>query len=179
MRKTLVVAAGTAAWMLTLCGCSKPTGSGAEPDSVQKLIKADEAKWNGQFKSNDTEGLASHYADDAFFVAPGASADGSTEIRKVLANASTDPAFKVHFASDKIDVSSSGDLAYSRGKFTEQYTDRKTGKVMTSSGSYVSVYKKQGDGSWKVVEDFAVADPDSVKPVPPAKPATRANMVSF
>jgi hypothetical protein len=50
---------------------------------------------------------------------------------------------------------------------------------MTDSGSYMTVYKKQSDGSWKAIEDFAAADPDSTKPVEPAKPATRAKMVSF
>ena len=50
---------------------------------------------------------------------------------------------------------------------------------MTDSGSYIRVYKKQDDGSWKAVEDFAAADPDSTKPVPAEKPATRAKMVSF
>ena len=31
----------------------------------------------------------------------------------------------------------------------------------------------------RVFEDFAVGDPSTVKEVPPAKPATRAKMVSF
>ena len=121
-------------------------------------------------KAKDTEGLAGHYADGAYLVVPGLKpADGTTAIRQIFATASTDPAFGVDFASDKIDVA--GDLAYARGKFNEKYTDRKTGKVMTDSGSYLTVYKKQDDGSWKVVEDFVVADPDSAKEVPPEKPA--------
>ena len=65
----------------------------------------------------------------------------------------------MQFSSDKIDAASSGDMAYARGKFTEKYTDKKTGKVMTASGSYITVYKKQDDGSWKAVADFASADP--------------------
>ena len=60
----------------------------------------------------------------------------------------------------------------------EAGSDKKTGKVMTDSGSYITVYKKQDDGSWKAVEDFAAADPDTVKAVPPEKPAKRAQMTS-
>ena len=90
----------------------------------------------------------------------------------------SDPAFSVTFASDKIDTAGSGDLAYARGHFSEKYTDPKTSKVMTDSGSYITVYKKQQDGSWKAVEDFAAADPDSTKEVPPEKPAVRAKMTS-
>lgn len=172
---------GAAVVALALGGCSKSGAStGANnPDTIKQAIKADETKWNQQFKAKDTEGLADHYADDAYFVAPGVKpADGSTAIRQVYATASTDPAFQVSFASDKIDVAASGDLAYARGHFSEKYTDQKTGKVMAGSGSYVTVYKKQDDGSWKVVEDFAAADPDSTKPVPPEKPATHAKMTS-
>jgi uncharacterized protein (TIGR02246 family) len=122
----------------------------------------------------------SHYADDAYFVAPGVKpVTGSTEIRQVYAKALADQAFVITFASDKIDVADSGDLAYARGHFSEKYTDPKTQKVMTDSGSYVTVYKKQSDGSWKATEDFAAAAPDSTKPVEPAKPETRAKMVSF
>ena len=54
--------------------------------------------------------------------------------------------------------------------------DPKTGKVMSDNGSYVTVYKKQQDGSWKAVEDFAVAEPGSAKPVEPGKPVTRAKI---
>jgi len=181
MRKSMTIALfGAAAIALTIGGCSKSGGTAASADSVKQAIKADEAKWNQQFKSKDTEALVGHYADDAFFYATGeAPADGSTAIRQIYATASTDPAFEVHFASDKIDVAGSGDFAYARGKFDEKYTDKKTGKVMTGSGPYITVYKKQDDGSWKAVEDFAAIDPGSVKPVAPEKAATPAKMTSI
>jgi uncharacterized protein (TIGR02246 family) len=175
--------AGVAALALSLGACEKYNNQGAakaDPGAVKSAIKADEKKWNQQLKAKDTEGLASHYADDAYFVGPGAApSDGSTAIRQFYANGLTDPAIDVNIASDKIDVAASGDMAYSRGHYTEKYTDKKTGKVMTDKGSYLSVYKKQSDGSWKMVEDFATADPDSAKPVEPGKPATRAKMTSF
>jgi uncharacterized protein (TIGR02246 family) len=179
MRKSVSMAlVGAAALALSLGACTKPGSAAADPDAVKQALKADETKMNQQFKDKDTEGLASHYTDESFFVAGGTTADGSTEIRKVFADATTDKAFEVHFASDKIDVAPSGDMAYARGKFTEKYTD-KSGKVVSSNGTYIAVYKKQDDGKWKVVEDIAAVDPASIKPVPPEKPATRAKMTSF
>jgi hypothetical protein len=50
---------------------------------------------------------------------------------------------------------------------------------MTDSGSYLTVYKKQADGGWKAVEDFAAADPGSAKEVPPAKAAVPPKMISM
>lgn len=184
MRKSISMALiGAAAISLTLGGCNSNAGGSAgaaNPDTIKQAIKADEDKWNKDVKAKDTEGLAGHYADDAYFVPPGAApADGSTAIRQFYANALTDPAIDVQIANDKVDVATSGDLAYSRGHYTEKYTDKKTGKVMTATGAYLAVYKKQDDGSWKIVQDFAAANPDSVKEVPPEKPATRAKMTSF
>jgi len=179
MRKFISVAlAGAAALTLTASACNK-SGQAADPDTVKQALKADETKMNRDFKAKDTESLAGHYTDQSYFVAGGTTADGSTEIRKVFANATTDQAFEVHFASDKIDVAPSGDMAYARGKFTEQYTDKTSGDVMSSSGIYVAVYEKQDDGSWKIVEDIAAVDPASIKPVPPKAPATRAKMTGF
>jgi len=170
---------GACALAMALGACTKAANSTSAAD-VRQAIQADEKKWNADFKSKDLEALLSHYSDDAYFVAPGVKpASGSTEIRKTYADGMSDQNFSITFASDKIDVSGSGDMAYARGRFTEKFTDPKTQKLMTDSGSYVTVYKKQSDGSWKAVEDFAAADPDSTKPVEPGKPATRAKMVSF
>jgi hypothetical protein len=97
---------GAAAISFALGACQKAgKAAGADADSVKQAIKADEAKWNEDFKAKDTEGLAGHYSDDAYFVAPGLKpADGSTAIRQIYATSSTDPAWSVQFASDKIDV---------------------------------------------------------------------------
>jgi uncharacterized protein (TIGR02246 family) len=169
---------GAAAASLAIGGCQKEAK--ADPNAIQAAIKADEKKWNDEFKAKDQEALVEHYADDAYFVAPGVkAANGSTEIRKAYSEGLNDQNFELSFASDKIDVSASGDLAYARGKFNEKYTDPKTGKVMSDSGSYVTIYKKQQDGSWKAVEDFAASEPGAAKPVEPGKPATKAKMVSF
>ncbi|HEY6049568.1 MAG TPA: DUF4440 domain-containing protein [Sphingomicrobium sp.] len=170
--------AGAAALAMTISACDRyGPHEGGDSGAVTKAIKADEKKWNDQFKSNDQEGLLGHYADDAYFVAPGVKpADGAMAIRKSYADALSDQNFSISFSSDKID--SSGDLAYARGRFTEKHTDPKTQQVVSGSGSYVTVYKKQSDGSWKAVEDFAVEDPAPPAPAQPGKAVTHAKMVS-
>jgi ketosteroid isomerase-like protein len=66
--------------------------------------------------------------------------------------------FSLTFASDKVDVAKSGDFGYSQGSFTQTWTGPKTKKVLTVKGKYVRVYKKQADGSWKVVAEIANED---------------------
>jgi ketosteroid isomerase-like protein len=78
-----------------------------------------------------------------------------------------DKNFTVTFASDKVEVAKSGDIGYSQGSYTATTTDRKTKKVLTEKGKYVTVYKKQADGKWKAVADIWNQD---ATPRPQASP---------
>ena len=180
MKSHSVVLLGIAALALTAAGCQKQAAN-ADPEAIKTAIKADEKKWSDEFqaKPRDPEALVAHYADDAYFVAPGAKpASGMTEIRKAYAEGLTDPNFNIKFAADKVDVAQAGDLATSRGRFEQTYTDPETKKPVKVSGAFLTVYKKQSDGSWKVVQDWAVADPGKPTPIEPGKPAVRAKMTS-
>ena len=61
--------------------------------------------------------------------------------------------------------SKAGDLAYSQGAYTATMTNPKTKKVVTETGKFVTVYKKQPVGAWKAVADIWNAD----APAAPAK----------
>ena len=173
---------GAAAAAMGLNACTNEKSGASDPAAISAAIKADEKKWSDEFqaKPRDPEALVGHYAEDADFVAPGVKAlSGMTEIRKAYAAGLNDPNFNIIFAADKVDVAQAGDMATSRGRFEQTYTDPDSKKKVKVSGSFLTVYKKQVDGSWKVVQDWAVADPGEPTPVDPEKPATRAKMVSF
>jgi ketosteroid isomerase-like protein len=52
---------------------------------------------------------------------------------------------------------SRGELAYSTGTYTLSFNDP-AGKGVTDRGKYATVWRKQGDGSWKVVIDVFNSD---------------------
>jgi len=56
------------------------------------------------------------------------------------------------WSPDFVDVSASGDLAYTYGHYTYSYTDS-TGKAMENKGIFHTVWKRQADGTWKFVWD--------------------------
>ena len=66
--------------------------------------------------------------------------------------------FSLTFAADKVDVAKSGDLGYSQGAYTMTYSSLKGKRVVTEKGKYVTIFKKQADGSWKNVADIFNAD---------------------
>jgi ketosteroid isomerase-like protein len=56
------------------------------------------------------------------------------------------------------EVSLGGDLGYTWGRY--EYRDRTAdGKPVIETGTYVTIWRRQSDGSWKVVLDGGTADP--------------------
>jgi len=104
-------------------------------------------------------GYMSYYADDAVEVPNGAPLiQGKTEIAKGMG-----------FLDDKnnsllwtpvgADISASGDLGYTYGTFEFRAKD-KEGKPVVQHGKYTSIWKRQKDGSWKVVLDMGNSSPE-------------------
>ena len=169
---------GAAAMALTIAGCQRYETK-TDTTAIEATIKADEKQWSDEFqaKPRNLDTLVARYADDAYFVAPGVKpASGAAAIRAVYAEGLKDPNFNINFAADSVRVAGSGDMAVARGRFSQTYTEPATNLVRSTAGSFVTVYTKQPDGSWKVVEDWAVSDGADPKP---AVPATRAKMIGL
>lgn len=90
---------------------------------------------------------------------------GREAIKSGMAAAVSDPNFKLDFAADRIEISTAGDMAVSRGNYTLTATDPATNKAIHDKGSYVTVYRKQADASWKAVLDINCSE---LAPTPPA-----------
>ena len=154
---------------LTACNQAPAPAASASTsnhDADVQAIRDTETRWNQDFASKDPAKIASYYTDDAVFMGTGMpAASGRDAIQKIDADLVKDPALSLHFQSSKIDVASSGDLAYSRGTYTMTMTNPATKKPMDDHGSYVTDYKKQPDGSWKAVADIITSE---VPPMPTA-----------
>lgn len=143
--------------LVVLAGCNKPSAAPkvGEAESIATQIRADEARWQADWKARDAEKLAGHYAEDAVLMTPGQPvAKGRTEIAGAIAGALADPQFTLMFSSDAISVAASGDVAISRGHYSETDSDPVTKAPLTTRGSYVTVYKPQPDGKWRAVWDI-------------------------
>jgi ketosteroid isomerase-like protein len=144
----------------TATACTPGAKAATDTGKIEQAIKAQEAQWQQDYAKRDLNALAGHYADDAVFGGPGDPL-ATTDVarRQALQGLVDDPNMKLTFASDRVQVAQSGDLAYSRGGYTMQLTDKATNKPVTSKGTYLTVWDKQTDGSWKAVEDFVTPGP--------------------
>ena len=159
MKKLIpVMLAGAAAFAMT--GCTKGAVAAVDTSKVSDSIKAQEAQWQKGYADKDINVLAGEYADDAVLVSPGDPlATTDVDRRKALGQLINDPNFKLSFATDRVLVASAGDMATSRGHYTITTTDKATSKAATSSGTYLTVYKKQSGGDFKAVEDVIIPGP--------------------
>lgn len=119
-------------------------------------IRADEVKWNADWKSGDPGRVVAHYAPDAVLMVPGqAPMSGLEAIRAGAQKSMDDPGFSLTFTSEKVEMARSGDLAVSRGNFKETATDPASKARVDEAGTFVTAYKPQPDGTWKAVWDLA------------------------
>ena len=110
------------------------------------------------FEAKDAAKVNSYYAPDAVIAtAPGrpAAKDGRA-VSKAIKDDIADPNFKMSLSNEKTEVAASGDLAYRRGSYKITATNPQTKQAEHSEGTYLTVFRKQADGSWKIVEDFGV-----------------------
>jgi hypothetical protein len=67
------------------------------------------------------------------------------------------PGFAVGWQPTTVEVSTAGDLGYTVGTYESTLQDEH-GNPVTDRGKYVTVWKKQPDGKWKVVADIFNSD---------------------
>jgi len=56
-------------------------------------------------------------------------------------------------------LEASGDLAYDSGDFQEVLIAKATGAKINTTGSYVIIFKREPDGTWKIIEQVFTGIP--------------------
>ena len=165
MRKGTMTTAALAA-ALALTGCNREEGAVAanstrvDTAAAAGEIRAAEAQWNRDYAARNVEAIVAHFADDAIMAGPGSEPlNGSQAIAAAVRSMAADPAFRLEFAADRVEVAESGDLGFSRGRFALTSTNPRTGGPGTMRGTYLTVWRKQADGRWRAVEDMVTPGP--------------------
>jgi uncharacterized protein (TIGR02246 family) len=148
---------------LGLAGCGSGAGPAASATPAaqavdtraadEEAIRAADMGWSKAAGDKDAAKFATFYAENAVLMAPGMPAvKGRDAIQQAFAGLTQDPNFALSFAPTKIVVAKSGDQAYELGDFQMTTSDKKK-KPATLKATYVVVWGKQMDGSWKALVD--------------------------
>jgi ketosteroid isomerase-like protein len=149
MLRAILLYAGAVLLGLT-AGCSSNSSADA------KAIQARSELWSKAGTVKDSASFITFYADDATVMLPNEPViRGMNAIKAVVTPMMQDPNFSLSFTTDKVEVS--GILAYTQGTVSLRTTGR-DGKPFSDTGKYLTVWKKQSDGSWKAIEDIFNSD---------------------
>jgi uncharacterized protein (TIGR02246 family) len=128
-----------------------------DPGIVRQAIEAANAKAMDAMTRGDTATFLANYADDAVVMMPGqATLSGRSAISQgfgaMMSQASiANPKFTTN------DVLVSGDIAVETGAYEMTITP-KGGKAIQDKGKYLTVWKRQADGQWKIIRDINNSD---------------------
>jgi ketosteroid isomerase-like protein len=138
-----------------LAGCHKAS----DRASTIAALKADAVQWQADIQRRDARAYAARYASDGtLFDAGQPPVPGAIAMRAIM-----EGAFKSDFTTsltpEKIDASDDGSMGYVQGRFSQSYTPQPGASRVTERGHYVTVYRRQADGSLKVVQDIGTPSP--------------------
>jgi len=152
------------ALILALSGCQQlpPPQAPDTRAADETAIRAAEADMTKAFAAFDPAKTASFYTDDVVGMSVDAPViQGKENMQKYFETMMKDKP-EVSWTPVKVEVARSGDLAYSWGKGKVSMKDKR-GKVAETTHKYLSVWKKQADGGWKIVVDTMIPDPPEAK----------------
>ena len=133
---------------LLLLGCQPPPAEITE-DDVAALRQAVE-RYVQTALAGEWDAWTALSSKDVVFLQPnGPSIEGRTALRTWIEGFSG----MESFTATPIEMDGRGDLAYARGTYA--FAMGPTAAVqMTSSGKWVTIYRKQDDGSWLIVRNI-------------------------
>jgi len=140
--------------VVLLTGCTRAPDIAATRTA---LMEADRA-FNRATAERRTDGWMEFFAEDAGLMRSAGTLTGRAAIREDMAKAFADTSFTLTWEPRQADVGAAGDLGYTDGTYEARFRDA-AGNAAIRTGRYLTVWKKQADGSWKVVRDIGVQDP--------------------
>jgi ketosteroid isomerase-like protein len=160
------------ALILIASGCGQPTPKDTRAADAN-VIRDLDAQWSKTAGTRNVDATVAYYADEASLLPPNAPlATDKQSIRAIWADLLA-PDTSLSWQSSNVDVSKSGDLAYSMGIYQATMKDPH-GNPITEHGKFLEVWKKQADGKWKVVADvYNSNQPVQAQAPAPAKPKAR------
>jgi ketosteroid isomerase-like protein len=132
---------------------------GRSPDLAparRALEDADHA-FNQATASRRTDGWMEFMAEDGALIRGAGTLQGQPAVRDAITKMFADTSFTLTWEPLQVDVGSGGDLGYTVGHWVARFRDAK-GAPGSNTGRYLTVWKREADGSWKVVQDIGVQD---------------------
>lgn len=128
---------------------------GADPLPTASLLAVD-ADWEQAYAAKHLKKAVAFCDDEASMLVPNAPiASGKVAISKAMADdmASSDLTWR----ANKAGIARSQDLGYTSGVYEMTFKDA-SGKMKMDKGKYLTLWKREADGTWKMLYDMFNSD---------------------
>jgi len=147
-----------ASTLIALALFALPASAVAE-SSAESEIRAELAKWTADFNAGKAEAVCSLFAPELAYDFRGYPERGYRDICARLQRSLGDASKSYSYALDIREVLVSGDLAVVRLVWTLTVT-LPNGQAVTSVEPGMDVFRRQADGTWKIIRYLAYEAPE-------------------
>ena len=129
---------------------------GQTSSDAEEAVLAADAAWMKVYHAKELDKSVAFCDEQGSMLAPNSPiATGKDAIAKLVASdfAHDDLVWQ----PDKVGVARSGELGYTSGTYQMRFKDA-SGKTASDKGKYLTVWKRQADGQWRVLFDMFNSD---------------------
>lgn len=145
--------------ILALAACGPMTATTTHIDRIGNAIREHEVALVVAVNAEDAAAVAAFYAPDAQMLSPGISHTTPEAIRAAYQGMLDDPNGSLNIRNSDVIVPASGDYAVSQGTYLATYSDPVSHHRASQSGNYINLWRRQEDGSWKIIRDITAPAP--------------------
>lgn len=156
---TMVVAALLMTFGAAALACADST------EAASAAVRQVWINYAAYVETGDTAGWLSQYDAEGIQMRQDSPARGRPELDAFVISSwkARMDAFDTKMSITPMEINVAGAWAYSRGIYTQDMTAKATKKTSHFEGKFLTIFKKQDDGSWKIYRDCFNSN------LPPAK----------
>jgi len=151
MRRAREPFTGSLICLLAVAACQPEIDVEAERAA---LFHADES-WAAAAEAGDVERIFTFWTEDAVIYPPvGPAVEGIEAIREFVRRSRGQEGFTIAWSPTGAEVSGTADVGYTFGAW-DRTAPGPDGKLVSSTGNYVSIWRKQADGAWRCAVEIS------------------------
>ena len=152
------------AWLILGAGCAPTADREGESSVDLEAERADLLARDRAFSEaprtaeKPLEAVLAVMTDDVLLLAPDVPlVEGKEASRDLWTAISSLPGYSLEFTPTRAEIGGAADLGYTIGTYRMTLSDS-TGRLMATEGKYLTIWRRQDDGSWKMEADMFNAD---------------------
>jgi ketosteroid isomerase-like protein len=139
---------------------------GQTTEKAKYAVAAADAAWLKAYQAKDVGKSVAFYDERGSMLAPNTPiATGKDALAQAIAGAFAMPGYNLVWHLRKVGLARSEDLGHTSGSYDSSFQDA-SGKTISDTGKYLTVWKKQANGAWKVLFDMFNSDLPAAPGVP-------------